>query len=59
MKTNFFLCMPKNISSCLKNRKKERKENYQKLNCPNCKKELPLEEWKAKLDFEEIRKNDS
>ena len=44
---------------CLKNWEIQRKENYKELNCPNCRKELPLEEWKAKLDFEEIRKNDA
>ena len=29
------------------------------LSCPNCRNILPLNKWKTKLDFEEIRKNDS
>ena len=37
---------------------KKEKEN-EKLKCPYCKKELPLNEWKQKLDFEDNRKNDA
>ena len=54
-----YVCQKIFHHECLKNWDKQRKENYRKLNCPNCRKELPLEDWKAKLDFEEIRKNDA
>ena len=37
---------------------KKEKEN-EKLKCPYCNKELPLNEWKQKLDFEDNRKNDA
>ena len=54
-----YVCQKIFHHECLQYLDKQRKENSRKLNCPNCKKELPLEEWKAKLDFEEIRKNDA
>ena len=41
---------------CLKEWDKRRKLQNQKLICPNCRNELPLEKWKKKLDYEENRK---
>ncbi len=37
----------------------KQKEKNKKLNCPNCRNELPLNKWKEKLDFEENRENDA
>ena len=54
-----YVCQKIFHHECLESWAKQREENYHTLNCPNCRKELPLEEWKAKLDFEEIRKNDA
>ena len=42
---------------CLEMWSKKRKSQNQVLACPNCRNELPLEEWKFKLDFEEFREN--
>ena len=54
-----YLCQKMFHSECLKGWAEARKQQSKKLNCPNCRKELPLENWKAKLDFDEIRKNDA
>ena len=54
-----YVCQKNFHHKCLESWKKQREENYSTLNCPNCRKELPLDEWKEKLDFEEIRKNDA
>jgi len=35
---------------------KVRRLHHKILNCPNCRNELPLNQWKQKLDFEEDRK---
>ena len=54
--------MSKNISSyhkCLKNWEKQQKEKHLKLSCPNCRNELPLNKWKEKLDFKEMREKDA
>ena len=29
------------------------------LSCPNCRNELPLDKWNKKLDFDNIRKDES
>ena len=42
---------------CLKYWEDKRKEKNLNLNCPNCRNELPLKEWKLKLDYEDNRKN--
>ena len=44
---------------CLENWSKKRLNSNLQLICPYCKKELPLEEWKRKLDYEENRKKDA
>jgi len=38
---------------------KKRKSQKQELECPYCKNELPLEEWRYKLDYEEGRINEA
>ena len=43
---------------CLEQWDKKKKLLKQNLACPNCNNELPLEQWKKKLDFEEMRKNE-
>ena len=54
-----YLCQKMYHSECLKGWAEVRKQQSRNLNCPNCRKELPLENWKPKLDFDEIRKNDA
>ena len=46
-------------TKCLKDWEKKCKEKNDNLTCPNCRKELPLEEWKKKLDFEDNRKEEA
>ena len=43
---------------CLEEWDKKKKLLNENLTCPNCKYELPLEEWKKKLNFEETRKKE-
>lgn len=43
---------------CLKHWENQRNAQNLMLNCPFCKKELPLRDWKRKLYFEENKKND-
>ena len=44
---------------CLEDWDKKKKLQNEILSCPYCKKELPLKEWKQKLDFQDSRKNDA
>ena len=44
---------------CLKEWDNMMKLQNEKLTCPNCKNELPIEAWKKKLDFEENRNDDA
>ena len=44
---------------CLENWSIKKEKENEKLKCPFCKKELPLNEWKQKLDFEDNRRNDA
>ena len=44
---------------CLEIWAKKRKSQNQELECPYCKNELPLEEWRFKLDYEEGRINEA
>ena len=44
---------------CLKEWDNMKKLQNEKLTCPNCKNELPIEAWKKKLDFEENRNDDA
>ena len=52
-----YTCQKNYHHICLENWDKKKGEN-KILQCPNCRKELPLKEWKEKLDFEDNRKND-
>ena len=45
-------------NKCLKNWDDKRRALNENLNCPNCRKELPLEQWKKKLNYEENRIKD-
>ena len=40
---------------CLKDLDDKYKSENKKLSCPNCKKELPLEQWNKKLNYEDYR----
>jgi len=44
---------------CLEIWSKKRKSQNQELICLNCRNELPLEDWKYKLDYEEYRLNEA
>ena len=45
--------------NCLKDWEKKRKSENLNLSCPNCRNELPIEQWEKKLDYEENRKLDA
>ena len=44
---------------CLKNWDQKRKSANLNLDCPNCRNQLPIEQWERKLDYEENRKLDA
>jgi len=44
---------------CLKEWDKKSKNLNQKLCCPKCRNELPLEQWNKKLDYEDNRKDNA
>ena len=45
--------------SCLKNWDETQEKEEQELSCPNCRYELPLEEWKVVLNYDENRAQDA
>ena len=45
--------------SCLKNWDEIQEKEEQELSCPNCRYELPLEEWKVLLNYDENRTKDA
>jgi hypothetical protein len=51
-----YICQKIFHHECLENWDKVRRLHHKLLNCPNCRNELPLDQWKQKLDFEEDRK---
>ena len=53
-----YICQKNFHKNCLKNWDFTRKRQNLNLSCPNCRNELPFEEWKEKLNFEENRIND-
>ena len=54
-----YICQKIFHHKCLKNWEKQQKEKHLKLSCPNCRNELPLNKWKEKLDFKEMREKDA
>ena len=54
-----YFCQKVYHIQCLENWDKQRKNNHKNLNCPFCRKELPLDKWQKKLDFQEKRKKDA
>lgn len=44
---------------CLEEWDRKRRINNKNLDCPFCRKELPLEKWQRKLDFQEKRNKDA
>ena len=54
-----YICQKIFHFGCLEGWGKQRQKNNQALNCPHCNKELPLEQWKKKLDYEDNRKNEA
>ena len=51
-----YICQKIFHHKCLESWDKVRRLHHKILNCPNCRNELPLNQWKQKLDFEEDRK---
>ena len=51
-----YICQKNFHHNCLEDWNKKKLNLNQNLNCPNCRNELALENWKQKLDFEENRK---
>ena len=54
-----YICQKIFHYKCLENWSKQKQKINEKLKCPYCNKELPLEEWKQKLDFEENKHKDA
>ena len=54
-----YVCQKIFHHKCLTNWERQQKEKNLKLSCPNCRNELPLNKWKEKLDFKEMRENDA
>ena len=54
-----YICQKIFHFKCLENWSKQKAKINEKLKCPYCNKELPLKEWKQKLDFEDNRKKDA
>ena len=54
-----YICQKNFHKKCLEDWDKKSRLKNLKLSCPNCRNELPLEQWKPKLDFEDNRKNDA
>ena len=54
-----YVCQKIFHHKCLDNWEKQLKAKNKKLSCPNCRNELPLKQWKEKLDFKETRENDA
>ena len=54
-----YICQKIFHNKCLKDWEQKRKAENAMLNCPNCRFELMLKDWKQKLDFDDKRKNDA
>ena len=52
-------CQKRFHIKCLEDWETKRKLQNEELNCPNCRKELPLKNWKKQLDYIENRKNEA
>ena len=48
-----YKCQKLYHNECLKKWDEARQSIYKCLSCPNCRNELPLNEWNKKLDYEE------
>ena len=53
-----YICQKIFHKSCLKEWDKQKGDN-RKLKCPICRNELPLNQWKEQLNYEENRKNEA
>ena len=51
-----YICQKIFHHKCLENWGKKRNSLNEILNCPYCRNELPLEQWKEKMDYEELIK---
>ena len=54
-----YKCQKVYHKECIEGWDKKCKEQNKNLTCPNCRNELPLEQWNKKLEFEEGRQNDA
>ena len=52
-----YKCQKVYHKKCLEDWDKKCKEQNKNLTCPNCRNELPLEQWNKKLEYEEDRQN--
>ena len=50
-----YICQKIFHRKCLNAWNEKKQHQNENLNCPNCRNELPLEQWKQKIDFEEDR----
>ena len=54
-----YICQKIFHKKCLELWSKKRQSQKEKLICPNCRNELPLENWKYQLNYEENRLNEA
>ena len=54
-----YICQKNFYEKCLKDWERKRIEANEVLNCPNCRNELELKDWKKKLDFKDNSKNEA
>lgn len=53
-----YICQKIYHNKCLEDWEKKKLLQNENLKCPHCMNELPLNQWKRKLDYEENRKNE-
>ena len=54
-----YICQKLFHHRCLENWNEQKQKMNENLNCPICRNELPLDQWKLKLDYEDNRKNEA
>ena len=53
-----YVCQKNFHKQCLESWGKEKKLRHKMLSCPNCRHELPLEQWKNNINYEKKRRNE-
>ena len=53
-----YICQKNFHNKCLESWGKEKKLRHKTLSCPNCRHELPIEQWKNNINYEKNRRNE-